>query len=291
MIGSFGAGRALKARRAAILSTHRFLASGPVEERHALGGVCDSLCAPGGYLASMVAERRPDRSVRIAVTTGPSIDIVPESLAALNDPSHGSVVVPLKKGRAVAIPVPVDGERRMVLVISSDARDAFGPEEVEEVRAVASRLGDALSSLRLAARFDSLKKVYDDQSAILDAERDFSGRLLDLVPVPVVQVGPEGEIRTFNRKIEALTGYRASEVLNRRMADVLLPEADRSGFRRMLVELFIGRRPGEDLFPLLTRSSGPIRVKWEFSPIRDPYSGKVVSVLGCGMPTNVSDTP
>lgn len=291
MIRVFRPDRGLKVRSGAILSAHRFLASAPVEERHVFGGVCESLCPPGGYLAALVAERRPDRSIRIACRSGQPIEIAPESLPAWNEPSGRPVVITLRQAKAAASPVSVDGERRMTLVVAADGRDAFGPEELEALEAVATRMGGAISSLRLAARLDSLKKVYDDQSGQLEAERDFSSRLLELVPLPVVQLGPEGEIRMFNRRIEALTGFRAADMLNRRMADVLLPEADRSGFRRMLVEIFIGRRPGDDAFPLLTRASGTIRIKWDFSPIRDPFSGKILSVLACGIPTNVSDTP
>jgi PAS domain S-box-containing protein len=291
VIRAFRFDRGLKARCATIRDTHRFLASGPDEERAVVGGFCETLCASGGYMSALLAERRLDRTIRVVSRTGPPIDVAPESLPTWNDPSGSPSAFPLKKGRACACPVPVDGGLPMTLVLATEAGDAFGPEELADLAAVASRLGGVISRVRLAARFDSLKKVYDDQSDLLEAEREFSARLLELVPVPIVQLGPEGEIRLFNRAVESLTGYRASDVLNRRMADVLLPEPDRSAFRRMLVELFIGRRPGDDSFPLLTRAGGPVRIRWEFSPIRDAFSGKVASVLACGEATNVSDAP
>jgi PAS domain S-box-containing protein len=278
-----------EARRAVIREAHAgFRHVMPDGDRGLAAAVCEALCVPGGYSYVRVSELRPDGSIRTVADAGTSPEAIDDPLPGWNrktgavDPDP--VLIPLGAGKGAALPVTVEGEPRMSLLVAAPSKSAFHDAERSELAAVASRLGDAISALRLAARFYSLKMGYDGISANLEAEREFSSKLLDLVPLPIVQLGSEGEIRMFNRRCESLTGFRASEALNRLMPDLLIPEPFRSDFRRLLVELFIGKRQDGASFPVLTRTGESVQVGWNFTPVRDPSNGKIAAVLACGEP-------
>jgi PAS domain S-box-containing protein len=281
--------KAREARSAAVREAHRGLGEPACDEPVLLRRVCEALCGGGGYLGALVAERRPDRTIRVAGRAGEIPDPSPETLPFRDDPSSEFFLPAARNGKTGAFPIPAGEGARLALVVATASKDGIGSPESEDLEAVASRLGQAIAGSRAAARLDSLKKVCGDQAAELEAERDFSSRLLGLVREPVVRLGPEGEIRMVNRAFESVTGYRAADLMNRRMADLLLPEEARSGFRRLLVEMFIGREAGTAAFPLSPRSGVPFRVAWDFSALPDPVTGKVASVLACGIPTKVSE--
>ncbi len=283
------------ARFGVIRQAHRTFRVTEVDENRVLSAVCEALCASGGYLHARVTEKRAGGAFREVVSAGADPGIAGESPPGWENQPPGTspdpVVVPFQGGLAAWVSVPIGGELKMALLVAAPSRVAFDAVETDDLAALASRIGSGIQALRLAGRLDSLKKKYDALSVDLETGRDFSIRLLDLVPLPVLQIGPEGEIRIFNRRCELLTGYRASEALNRRMPDLLIPEPLRSDFRRLLVELFIGRRAGSFPFPLLTRSGDPVPTLWNFSPIRDVESGKIASLLACGETTNLSERP
>jgi PAS domain S-box-containing protein len=293
VIGRFFPDKALETRFDAIREANRRLPAAGRDEQQLFDAACEALCAPGGYRTALVVGRRPDGSPRLAASGGVPLDVPFDSLPIWNDP-FPEVPAPFPVTGADAcgslFPVPVEGETRMLLLAVASSKNAIGPAESADLGSLAARLGHAVTALRLAGRLGSLRSRYDDLSAELGAERDFSTALLGLVPLPVLQLGPEGEVRLFNARCEALTGFRAGEIVNRRLADLLVPEPLRSDFRRLLVELFIGRRHGEDAaFPLLHRDGVPVPIRWRFAPLRDHASGRIHSVLACGDTTNVSD--
>lgn len=284
MIRNYLLDRRREARFAAIREAHRLFGGAPGEEA-LIASVCGALCMPGGFRHAAVAEMRPDGSLRpigSAVAEGAT---VPESLPVPKESEPGKRSLPTRakagKGCAVALPVFVEGGPSLVLTVVSSDFPAFEGVELEDFRSLAARLGESVESFRLRGRLAALREGYDRLVAQREAESDLADRVLRLVATPVVRLGPDGEIRLFNRRMESLTGYSASEVLNRRMADLLIPEAARSSFRRTLVELFMGRRHDGTPFPLLSRGGTPIVVAWDFDAVRGE-GGKVSSILACG---------
>ncbi len=295
MIRTFLFDRGRDARISVIRETNRRLSESAGAENDLVSTVCGTLCAPGGYIHARVIEKRGSGAVRLAGSAGKSPGIADESISGLGIHPGGTspvpVMIPLRSALAAAFPVPAGDDASMSLLVVAGSKRAYDPAETGDLAALAARLGGAIANLRLAARLDSLKTAYDAQSAALEDEREHSRRLLDLAPLPILQFGPEGEIRIFNRRCETLTGYRAAEALNRRMPDLLIPEALRSDFRRLLVELFIGRRSGSFPFPLQVRSGESIPVFWKTVPIRDESNGKICAILACGETTNASVSP
>ncbi|HEY3489778.1 MAG TPA: PAS domain-containing protein [Candidatus Deferrimicrobiaceae bacterium] len=287
MIRDWLQGTALRARESSIREGHRRIEAAEGSSETALASaLCEALCAPGAYRSALWVERGAAGALRIAGAAGEGLDVLPDWIAQEAGPGKigaaEAVVCAGTGGKVAAVPVAGAGEPGRALIVSIAGKASFDHDELADLASLASRTGHALTALRVADRFKALKAGYETQADALADERYFSRQILDLVPVPVIQLGSEGEIRRVNRRFEEVTGLKAADLLNRRMADLLLPEAHRSDFRRLVVELFLGRRPEDAVFPLHAKAGVPVRIAWDFALLRDDATGRVTSILAAG---------
>ncbi|HEU5360863.1 MAG TPA: PAS domain S-box protein [Candidatus Deferrimicrobiaceae bacterium] len=115
----------------------------------------------------------------------------------------------------------------------------------------------------------------------LRRERDFSAKVLDVAGMLVLQIGEEDEICTFNRQCEEVTGYRAAEVIGRKMTDVLLPESVRGIHQGACEGIRNGKIPEEVESSLLTKEGEERLVIWNYAAIPGP-DGRLKSILVAG---------
>ncbi len=113
-------------------------------------------------------------------------------------------------------------------------------------------------------------------------ERDFTEKILGVVGAVVVLLGPDGDILLVNPHCEDVTGYRAADVMGRRMADALLPPSAHQAFRNAFTDAWTGRVPASVEYPLITKTGQMREVVWNHAALVGP-SGKVTSVIAAGI--------
>jgi PAS domain S-box-containing protein len=116
----------------------------------------------------------------------------------------------------------------------------------------------------------------------LRAERDFSAAVLNVAPVLVAVLDPEGRIVSFNRACEETTGYRFEEVRGRYCLELFVPAEERAGVLRVASELCSGLYPNQHENHWLTKSGRRRLISWSDTVLRDAR-GLTRFVIACGV--------
>ncbi|HYM84650.1 MAG TPA: diguanylate cyclase [Candidatus Dormibacteraeota bacterium] len=130
--------------------------------------------------------------------------------------------------------------------------------------------------------------VSRDVTASIEAERFVIGqeRFLDAVlhvaGSPVLVLDPAGSVVRFNAACELLSGYRASEILGRRLVDVLIPPDERADAARELAEATTTGAAGTHEHRWIARDGMTRRVLWSNTCLTDE-SGAVTHVIATGV--------
>ena len=114
----------------------------------------------------------------------------------------------------------------------------------------------------------------------LQRERDFSTKVQELSAAMVLELGPQGNIRLFNRQCEEITGRLSGDVIGKKMTEFLVtsPEAHETAFHATLS----GRRPAPLESRILTITGKERTVFWQYAPLRDA-GGNISSVVVTGI--------
>ncbi len=94
--------------------------------------------------------------------------------------------------------------------------------------------------------------------------------LMNTVDALVVILEPDGTVREFNRACEAVTGYRAEEIVGRSIVDTVIPLEHRADAAKALPEL---STPGTNRFEndWLTADGRRRRITWSNVAMRDEH--------------------
>lgn len=122
-------------------------------------------------------------------------------------------------------------------------------------------------------------------------ERDFAEGLLAGAPALVLVLDPEARVVRFNRFAEALSGYRADEVLGRDVITTLVPQREQARIRELFRKsLEKGRTNGQShssssndtsAAAIVTKSGREREIRWSNRVLKDAES-KVIGVLAIG---------
>ncbi len=113
-------------------------------------------------------------------------------------------------------------------------------------------------------------------------ERDFSAAVLDTAGALIVVLDKEGRITRFNRACEAITGYRAAEVLGRVLWEFLIPPEELSGVHQTWEALQAGDFPNQHENHWLARDGSRRLIAWSNTAIVTP-AGEIDSIIGTGL--------
>ena len=113
-------------------------------------------------------------------------------------------------------------------------------------------------------------------------ECEFSKLLLATVRSLIVILDREGHILAFNRACEMATGYSAGEVLGKKIFELLIPEEQRDGVRRVFDELSMGMFPNEYQNDWIRKNGQRCFIRWSNTAIPDE-TGKVAYIVGTGV--------
>lgn len=226
-----------------------------------------------------------------------SLQVLVEQLVAIlfTEPFHptraqevGARLVDLGFGHAqsLALTQRLLGRQLEDLVLAS-APDRFR----SRIRAVLAEIAAGFSDQsrrRLLRHQEELRNVLlvarKQAEQALRAERDFVSTVLDTADALILVTDAAGHILQFNRKCEAVSGYRAHEVEGE-YAGFLVPEARRSELYGLRVALAPG--PGPDL-PIRyenswrTKSGEQRQISWSVTAL---YSdeGEIANFIGTGL--------
>ena len=116
---------------------------------------------------------------------------------------------------------------------------------------------------------------------LLQEERDFSERLIEMAPVIIMTFDPEGRITKINRHMEFLSGYTFAEVRNqdfRLFVDKAAYAAAHVHFHNALG----GNHSQGIIGPLRTKSGKILQIEWYDKPLKNA-KGETIGVLAIGM--------
>ncbi len=158
---------------------------------------------------------------------------------------------------------PVDGQCLCALALIADA-----PAWDDEIHAAAHAMADLLAAQIRYARV-----------TVRLAERQALTRaLIERSPTAILAMDADGALIEFNPAAEELSGYRHDDVLGRQMADLMIPERDRSRFREHIRTYVRTGDPGEFTGQMrvgLLRADGTERVV-ELTPAQLTVGGRTV---------------
>jgi PAS domain S-box-containing protein len=106
---------------------------------------------------------------------------------------------------------------------------------------------------------------------------------LDLAEVVFIGLAPDERVILVNRKACELFGYTEAELIGKRWFDVLVPERERTGVRRVFQQLIAGElEPAEHYENAVLTKSGEERIiAWHNALVRSP-TGEITASLSSG---------
>ncbi len=116
----------------------------------------------------------------------------------------------------------------------------------------------------------------------LRRERNFVSTVLDTVGALVVVLDRAGNIVRFNRACEQLTGYAASEVLQRHLWDILLAPEELAAVRTVFERLRAGDFPLDFENYWVTKDNRRRLIAWSNTVLTDD-DGSIEYVIGTGV--------
>ena len=163
----------------------------------------------------------------------------------------------------LAYSAPVDGQCLCALALIADA-----PAWDDEIRAAARAIADLLAAQIRYARV----------TARLAERQALTRALIERSPTAIMAMDADGALIEFNPAAEELSGYRHDDVLGRPMADLMIPERDRSRFREHISTYVRTGNPEEftgQMRVSLLRADGTERVV-ELTPAQLTIGGRTV---------------
>jgi two-component system, LuxR family, sensor kinase FixL len=106
--------------------------------------------------------------------------------------------------------------------------------------------------------------------------------LLGISDLLVVVLDAEGRIKLFNRACEKLTGFSASEVIDRPIWTTLIPESERPGVMDIAARLKAGETDNQFTNHWLTRDNGKRLIHWRNTALVDD-DGRERHIVGTGI--------
>lgn len=113
-------------------------------------------------------------------------------------------------------------------------------------------------------------------------EHDFTAGVLNTVGALVVVLNPKGQIVSFNKACEALTGYRSSEVEGKLLWDILLTKEEVRPVRNVFEKLRAGLFPSQFRNYWTTKRGAKRLIEWSNTAIVNA-EGNVEYVIGTGI--------
>jgi PAS domain S-box-containing protein len=196
------------------------------EERHLLREICDNIVEVGGYRLAWVGLAEGEK-LRLAAQRGYTInDLTQQDWSRL---TAGPIGVVLRSGKTqimthiggdearryeyashIALPVRDNGTIYGVLSVYSADPTGFSQAEIELLAELAGDLGYGIKTLR-------------DREAQRRAEEQirYQAALLENVSDAVISVDQELRIKSWNKAAEQIYGWRADEVLDKPLREIL----------------------------------------------------------------------
>jgi PAS domain S-box-containing protein len=185
--------------------------------------------APSADSAALLVSNSGTLLLRAAAGLGES-DLAqvaaPESVAS-RAAIQGTPALGSENGRAVlALPLVHRGQLHGVLRAASRSAPRFAREERRFLRALAAYAASLLAAERLRGAGEQEERL---RQALLTFES-----LIDTSPLPIVAVGPSGDVRIWNRAAEELFGWMRDEVLGR--PPPYVPPGEEEASRQMIAD-------------------------------------------------------
>ena len=116
----------------------------------------------------------------------------------------------------------------------------------------------------------------------LRQERNFISTVLDTVDALVIVLSPAGRMISFNQACEQVSGYRANEVQDQPIWDVLIPPEDRAAVQAVFQEISQAQLPNQYETDWLCKDGTRRLISWSNTLLKDA-DNVVEYVIGTGI--------
>ncbi len=158
-------------------------------------------------------------------------------------------------------------------------RDRHGGWHYFEGVASIIKSGNMRGHLAISLRNIEQRKELEDR---LKREETFLRTILDTVGVLIVVLDTKGRIILFNKACEAITGYKASEVIGKPVWDVLIPKDQRDEVIRVFSSLKKSLLPNAHENYWVTKKGEKRLISWSNSIVTDENK-EIQYVIGSGI--------
>ncbi len=230
--------------------------------------------------------RRPEELIgRPAAEAG----VLPLGCAGPGADAEDRVLVSGEVVRQPNLPVVLaDGSRRVFETLCSPLRASDG-QVYAQLCYVRDVTGQAQASAALAEREAQLQRLnaeLEQRVANRTEEfvqaRDFTEAVLATIGALVVVLDRDGRIVRFNRACEAITGFRAGEVLGRAVWDFLLGAEEVDAVKRQFTQLRAGQFPSRYENHWLTKGGQRRLIEWSNTALTNAH-GAVRYIIATGI--------
>lgn len=134
----------------------------------------------------------------------------------------------------------------------------------------------------LTRPFTLLFRNLKQSEEAVQRERNFVAAILDATGALMTVTDTSGNIIRFNRAAEELSGYTESELIGRRLSDVLMPEEDRTQARNIMAQFREGAGPTMVESRWILKNGTARWISWSIRVIRGEESNAQY-VVGAGL--------
>jgi PAS domain S-box-containing protein len=117
----------------------------------------------------------------------------------------------------------------------------------------------------------------------LEASKEFAERIIETANAIVVVIDPDGNINTFNKFAEELTGYQKEEVLGKSWFDLLIPENEKESISQVFKKVLVDSPETLSYENYIVTKDGEKRlISWNNHSIRD-NEGTIIGNISIGI--------
>ena len=117
----------------------------------------------------------------------------------------------------------------------------------------------------------------------LEASKEFAEKIIETANVIVVFIGPDGNINTFNKFAEELTGYQKKDVLGKNWFDIFIPENEKESVSEVFKKVLDNNPETSSCENYIVTKNGEKRlIRWNNHSILD-NKGKIIGDISIGI--------
>ena len=135
----------------------------------------------------------------------------------------------------------------------------------------------------IAADINKTDKAKLSEDEILSQlEQNFSSLLIDIAPVIILMLDPDGKIIRFNSYMEKVSGYALNEVKDKEWFELFIPKSQKQKTRKLFASAIKSTQTYANIDYLITKDGNQKVVEWYAKTLKD-NNNRTIALLAIGL--------